>query len=67
MALEQHLDNAPAVLLPPTPKAPDVISYGVGPDGQGVLRVNAKGPHARLRPIFVMLLEAGLVPAGEDI
>jgi transcriptional regulator with XRE-family HTH domain len=67
-ALEAHLQapsTTPAAVIAPR-KAQDVLAYTVASDGQAELRVLARGPHARMSVVFRMLLDAGLVPGGEE-
>jgi hypothetical protein len=57
------------VLLPHAviqPKAQDVLSYSVNSDGQATVRMAARGPHGRMAALFRLLLDAGLVPEGEE-
>lgn len=66
-ALEAHLQAPPPpaqVLLPR--KQDTVLAYSAASDGQAEVRLLARGPHARMAPIFRMLLDAGLVPGGEE-
>jgi hypothetical protein len=67
--LERQLAETQPVLLPRAviqPKAQDVLNYSVDSDGQAVVRLAARGPHGRMAALFRLLLDAGLVPGGEE-
>jgi hypothetical protein len=53
---------APSVL----PAVKDVLTYGVDSEGQATIRLAVRGPHSRMAALFRLLLDAGLVPSGEE-
>jgi hypothetical protein len=53
---------APSVL----PATKDVLTYGVDSEGQATVRLAVRGPHSRMAALFRLLLDAGLVPSGEE-
>lgn len=66
-ALEAHLQAPappPQVLLPR--RQDNVLSYSAASDGQAEVKLLARGPHARMAVVFRLLLDAGLVPGGEE-
>ena len=66
-ALVAHLQAPlPAAQVMPPRKQHDVLGYVVTADGQAEVRLLARGPHARMAAVFRMLLDAGLVPGGEE-
>jgi hypothetical protein len=48
------------------PTGKDVLTYGVDSEGQATVRLAVRGPHNRMAAVFRMLLDAGLVPGGEE-
>lgn len=66
-ALEAHLQAPPppAQVIAPRKQEP-VLAYSAGSDGQAEVRLLARGPHARMAVVFRLLLDAGLVPGGEE-
>ena len=68
--LERQLAETQPVLLPPrvttSLKSQDVLSYSVDSDGQAAVRMTARGPHSRMAALFRLLLDAGMVPGGEE-
>ncbi len=49
-----------------SPRSQDVLTYAADAEGNAVLRMVARGSHRKMSALFVMLVQAGVVPGGDE-